>query len=209
MHAYKVRPIRYAHGFCWALFCCDYITVFNLLIISIYLYSLVLLHCHWRSRMIVTSQITRFMGPTWDPPGSCRPQVGPMLVSWTLLSGTLWTWVNSTSNQPQQHNKVQNVCLTLGTYCTNNMYIYIHILYMYMYAHIHIIYDDFGARSRYQGQGLSVECDYLFLPQIPASGITMGKHPAEYKNMLNHKNMSERLKYAFRKLEPYTKDPMS
>ena len=26
-----------------------------------------------------TAQIARFMGPTWDPPGSCRPQEGPML----------------------------------------------------------------------------------------------------------------------------------
>ena len=26
------------------------------------------------------SQIAKFMGPTWDPPGSCRPQLGPMLV---------------------------------------------------------------------------------------------------------------------------------
>ena len=34
-----------------------------------------------------TSQITRFMGPTWDPPGSCQPQMGPMLAPWTLLSG--------------------------------------------------------------------------------------------------------------------------
>ena len=25
---------------------------------------------------------------TWGPPGSCRPQVGPMLAPWTLLSGT-------------------------------------------------------------------------------------------------------------------------
>ena len=25
------------------------------------------------------SQIARFMGPTWGPPGSCWPQVGPML----------------------------------------------------------------------------------------------------------------------------------
>ena len=33
------------------------------------------------------SQIARFMGPTWDPPGSCRPQVGHMLIPWTLLSG--------------------------------------------------------------------------------------------------------------------------
>ena len=33
------------------------------------------------------SQITKFMGPTWGPPGSCRPQMGPMLAPWTLLSG--------------------------------------------------------------------------------------------------------------------------
>ena len=33
------------------------------------------------------SQIAKFMGPTWGPPGSCRPQMGPMLVPWTLLSG--------------------------------------------------------------------------------------------------------------------------
>ena len=31
----------------------------------------------------------KFMGPTWGPPGSCRPQMGPMLASWTLLSGML------------------------------------------------------------------------------------------------------------------------
>ena len=35
----------------------------------------------------VTSQIPRFVGPTWGPPGSCRPQMGPMLAPWTLLSG--------------------------------------------------------------------------------------------------------------------------
>ena len=33
------------------------------------------------------SQIARFMWPTWGPPGSCRPQVGPMLAPWALLSG--------------------------------------------------------------------------------------------------------------------------
>ena len=33
------------------------------------------------------SQIAKFMGPTWGPPGSCRPQMGPMLAPWTLLSG--------------------------------------------------------------------------------------------------------------------------
>ena len=36
----------------------------------------------------MSSQITKFMGPTWGPPGSCRPQMVPMLVPRTLLSGT-------------------------------------------------------------------------------------------------------------------------
>ena len=27
------------------------------------------------------------MRPTWGPPGSCRPQMGPMLASWSLPSG--------------------------------------------------------------------------------------------------------------------------
>ena len=34
-----------------------------------------------------TTQIGKFMGPTWGPPGSCWPQLGPMLAPWTLLSG--------------------------------------------------------------------------------------------------------------------------
>ena len=34
-----------------------------------------------------TTQIAKFMGPTWGPPGSCRPQMGPMFAPWTLLSG--------------------------------------------------------------------------------------------------------------------------
>ena len=33
------------------------------------------------------SQIARFMGPTWGPPGSFRSQMGPMLTPCTLLSG--------------------------------------------------------------------------------------------------------------------------
>ena len=33
----------------------------------------------------ICSQIVKFMGPTWGPPGSCRPQMGPILAPWTLL----------------------------------------------------------------------------------------------------------------------------
>ena len=36
-----------------------------------------------------TSQIAKFMGQTWGPPGSCRPQKGPMLAPWILLSGIM------------------------------------------------------------------------------------------------------------------------
>ena len=42
-------------------------------------------------RFFNRAQITTFMGPTWGPPGSCRPQMGPMLTPWTLLSGGLTT----------------------------------------------------------------------------------------------------------------------
>ena len=41
----------------------------------------------WHSTAI--PQIARFMGPTWDPPGADRTQVGPMLAPWTLLLGTI------------------------------------------------------------------------------------------------------------------------
>ena len=33
----------------------------------------------------IITQIARFMGPTWGPPGSCRTQMGPMIAPWTLL----------------------------------------------------------------------------------------------------------------------------
>ena len=36
---------------------------------------------------VAGTQIMKFMGPIWGPPGSCRPQMGPMLAPWTLLSG--------------------------------------------------------------------------------------------------------------------------
>ena len=44
------------------------------------------------------SQIAKFMGPTLGPPGSCRPQMGPMLAPWTLLSG---------------YSRLMSICLVL------------------------------------------------------------------------------------------------
>ena len=39
-------------------------------------------------------QIAKFMGPTWGPPGSCRPQMGPMLASWALLLRSLYKGIS-------------------------------------------------------------------------------------------------------------------
>ena len=36
---------------------------------------------------LTTSLITRFMEPSWGPPGAGRTEVGPMLAPWILLSG--------------------------------------------------------------------------------------------------------------------------
>ena len=48
---------------------------------------------------IMTSQIAKFMGPTWGPTGSCRPQMGPMLAPWTLLSGMFRHWIGVDSSR--------------------------------------------------------------------------------------------------------------
>ena len=40
------------------------------------------------------TQIAKYLAPTWGPPGSCRPQMGPMLAPWTLLSGRAFIWAS-------------------------------------------------------------------------------------------------------------------
>ena len=35
----------------------------------------------------ISTQRAKFTGPTWGPPGSCRPHMSPISAPWTLLSG--------------------------------------------------------------------------------------------------------------------------
>ena len=42
---------------------------------------------HYHGGATMTTQISKFMRPTWGPPGSCQPQMGPTLSPWPLLSG--------------------------------------------------------------------------------------------------------------------------
>ena len=44
--------------------------------------------------MGLTTQIAKFMGPTWGQSGSCWPQMGLMLAPWTLLSGKEQTQID-------------------------------------------------------------------------------------------------------------------
>ena len=37
--------------------------------------------------LTLKTQIAKFIGPTWGPPGSCRPQMGPFLAPWTCYQG--------------------------------------------------------------------------------------------------------------------------
>ena len=43
-------------------------------------------------------QIAKLMGPTWGPPGFCRPRMGPMLAPWTLLSGVAYEMFRAYGN---------------------------------------------------------------------------------------------------------------
>ena len=49
------------------------------------------------------TQIAKFMGPTWGPPGSFRPQMGPMLAPQTLLSGEVLNWQQSLKPNPSSY----------------------------------------------------------------------------------------------------------
>ena len=65
--------------------------------VPVYLYNVMdFTHCIYRIYLQTSEYMckcqnltkrARFMRPKLGPPGSCRPQIGPMLTPWTLLSG--------------------------------------------------------------------------------------------------------------------------
>ena len=61
------------------------------------------------------AQISRFMGPTWGPTGSCRPHMGPMLAPWTLLSGCSLVGNKAVlPNVVHTQNYAHSLCLVAG-----------------------------------------------------------------------------------------------
>ena len=49
--------------------------------------------------------IAKFMGPTWGPPGSCQPQMGPMFTQWILLSGVSTDWFTCYFHTMEAHTQ--------------------------------------------------------------------------------------------------------
>ena len=70
------------------------------------------IHIHHELQLHST-QIARFLWPTWSPPGPCRPQVGPMLAAWTLLSGYWSSTVGAVTTRPKVLSNFKYVVTTL------------------------------------------------------------------------------------------------
>ena len=74
----------------------------------IYWHCAVILYIH------VNSLNKRFwiLNPEWDPPGSCRSQMGPMLAPWTLISGLLIpSWRLPPSQDSVMYEDIRETCL--------------------------------------------------------------------------------------------------
>ena len=72
----------------------------------------------WENERVVRTLIARFMGPTWGPSRADRTQMGPMLASWTLLSGevrllfTNSSWRTRVAHQIWRCNESRIIVIT-------------------------------------------------------------------------------------------------
>ena len=62
---------------------------------NIFVLAIIFVKDFKRLGCFLQTQIAKFMGPTCGPPGSSRPQMGPMLSPWTLLS-RMMSWHGNT-----------------------------------------------------------------------------------------------------------------
>ena len=108
-------------------------------------------HWHILQGCFSLSQIAKFMGPTWGPPGSCRPQTGPIwshepcylgcnwlslgyLVPWIIpLPPIIWFhfW--------QPYSKWQQVC-KFATVENDFFFVYMHFNDITIYKYFNFYY---------------------------------------------------------------------
>ena len=109
---------------------------------------------HWSLFLLtMISLIARFMGPTWGPSGVDRTQVGPMLATWTLLSGLALIQVMAShwTGDKQLPDRVLIWSKTLHKiYSMQRILIHIKADLFVKCAHLHPGYAaNLVARSRY------------------------------------------------------------
>ena len=82
--------------------------------------------CYFTIFLWLMTKIANFMGPTWGPPGSCRPQMGPMLAPWTLLSGDAANSLLQILTFPSSHliQSMHLPCMTLKTALRPGVYLH-------------------------------------------------------------------------------------
>ena len=78
----------------------------------------------------VSFLIARFMGPTWGPSGADRTQVGPILASWTLLSGLPTVYFKSWSRSEMLLVIMTCICMCIR---------FIFLFYMSIWYHIALL----------------------------------------------------------------------
>ena len=76
--------------------------------------------------------LTRFMEPTWSPPGFCRPKMDPMSAPWTLLSGALSRIAYPTRSIPWPY-----ISARLSTYAALLSYQWFY-LYLYIFLGVNL-----------------------------------------------------------------------
>ena len=126
--------------------------LFQLILFYIFIYKI------WRSNQPPISsstsirtfmtQIAKFMGPTWGPPGSCRPPMGPILAPWTLLSvETLFLVCYRCHQEINSHNSEYYIATTPPvSHCGLNhwhRYKIIQVLSMPWFTHKYILHLDY------------------------------------------------------------------
>ena len=78
------------------------------------------------------TQIAKFLGPTWGPPGSCRPQMDSMLAPWTLitifkvyqcqLKNIITNAINPKSYSPMRYWSTKSIKLQQNTTTVNTVH---------------------------------------------------------------------------------------
>ena len=123
------------------------------------------------------SQIAKFMGPTWGPPGSCRPQMGPMLAHepcyqrYYAMIRPCWTMIN------KDISDISTFAMALFILLTQNAFVFesipdiislvIHLIYSCLLDQHSPMYIAKPARASLLLVNIIASCYIWMIMEIP------------------------------------------